>query len=90
MKEKYGNPVHHKGTPDDLPGGDWQYYIDWGIAWLPMYCQGTLIWLCRYWTTWPELNGKPILAEDVLPEQMNGSKEEMYRVYFPYDPRKKK
>jgi hypothetical protein len=52
----------------------WTYYIDSGIAWLPMYCQGTLIWLRRYWTTWPE--------------DRDGNKIAMYQVYFPWDPRR--
>lgn len=69
----------------------WTYYIDWRFAWLPTYCQGTLVWLRRVWYTWPEKNGKPIMASDVLsPADMKslGEDQPMYRTEFPYDPRK--
>jgi hypothetical protein len=49
------------------------YYIDTGFAWMPMYMQGELVWLRRYWVTWPERDGVP---------------DEMYRTMFPYDPRR--
>jgi len=72
----------------------WTYYIDSAIAWIPMYCQGTFIWLRRYWVTWPEkANGTLVMASDVLSTKdmsdMMGHNGEMYRVYFPYDPRKR-
>lgn len=71
----------------------WTYYIDSGIAWIPMYCQGTLVWLRRVWWTWPEkADGSLVLASDVLSpdamKSMMGRNEEMYRVYYPYDPRR--
>jgi hypothetical protein len=78
-------------SPPDAQG--WTYYIDSGIAWIPMYCQGTLVWLRRYWVTWPEKDGSPVMASDVLSaddmKSMMGRDEQMYRAYFPYDPRKK-
>lgn len=68
------------------------YYIDSYFAWFPIYCQGTLCWLQRVWFTWPEKNGKLIMASDVLSAKdmanMNGRDEQMYRAYYPYDPRK--
>jgi hypothetical protein len=48
------------------------YYIDTGFAWIPMYMQGQLVFLRRYWVTWPE--------DDA------GIAIDMYRTYFPYDP----
>lgn len=80
---------------DSITSEGWQYYIDSGIAWLPMYCQGTFIWLSRYWVTWPEkADGKLVMASDILSKKdisdMNNRNEEMFRSYFPYDPRVKR
>ncbi len=50
------------------------YYVDTGFAWTPMYMQGRLVWLRRYWVTWPETrDGQPL----------DGG---IYKTYFPYDP----
>ena len=51
----------------------WTYYVDSRFAWVPRYMQGKLIWLRRYWMTWPE--------------DKDGRVIEMYRSYYPYDPR---
>jgi hypothetical protein len=86
MKQKYGE-LQRGGD-----GQQWQYYIDSQFAWFPMYCQGTLCWLQRVWFTWPEKpDGSLVMASDVLSKEamasMMGRDEEMYRVYFPRDPR---
>ena len=74
-------------------GNDWTYFVERGFAWFPMYCQGTFVWLRHYWVTWPEKpDGSLVMASDVLSAKdmaaMNNQDSEMYRVYFPYDPRK--
>lgn len=78
-------------VPENKDG--WIYYIDSYFAWLPTYCQGTLCWLKTVWFTWPEKNGLPIMASDVLSAadmaSMMGRDEQMYLTYFPYDPRNK-
>ncbi len=48
--------------------GGYLYYIEPGFAWVPMYIQGTLVWMRRYWMTYPvDASGAPI---------------EMYRTYY--------
>lgn len=81
-------------VPKDARG--WTYYIDSYFAWVPMYCQGTFCWLQQVWFTWPEkADGTPVLVKDVLDEKdllsmfHNQDNKEMYKAYFPYDPRKK-
>lgn len=72
----------------------WTYYIDSRFAWIPTYCQGTFVWLRRVWFTWPEKEGKPILASDVFPDWFKDHgpdyNPEMYRAEYPYDPRDEK
>lgn len=54
------------------PKTGYTYWVDSGIAWAPMYIQGTLVWMRRYWMTWPVTDdGKPV---------------EMYRTYLLSDP----
>jgi hypothetical protein len=87
MKEKYGEPNRN----------GWQYYIDSEVAWVPMACQGSFCWLQRVWSTWPEKDGKPIMtdtffsAEDIKSDPyLQKNPQQMYKVYFPYDPRTRK
>ncbi len=56
----------------------WTYYIDRRFAWLPVYAQGTLVWLSHYWITWPEQDGNRIIRDG----------HEMHLVTFARDPRK--
>jgi hypothetical protein len=74
------------------PNG-WTYYIERKFAWIPTYGQGQLIWLQSYWITWPENNGRPIMASDVLSKEdmakMMNRDEQMYVTIWPYDPREK-
>lgn len=44
---KWGKPVKH------TDGSAWQYYIETKFAFLPVYANGTLLWIRRYWVTWP-------------------------------------
>lgn len=73
-------------------GRGWTYYVDSYFAWIPTYCQGTFCWLQRVWFTWPEKSdGSLVMASDVLSKEdmasmMNRDKE-MYRTYYPSDPR---
>lgn len=54
------------------PSTGYTYYVGTRFAWVPMYIQGTLVWMRRYWMTWPETD--------------DGKAVEMYRTYYPYDP----
>lgn len=66
----------------------WTYYIDWRFAWIPTYCQGTLVWRRRVWMTWPEKDGKIILFKDMSFYDGYRGDDQMYLTEFPYDPRK--
>lgn len=74
--------------PENKDG--WIYFKEKKFAWFPTYGQGTLIWLRHYWITWPERNGMPIMASDVLSKQdmasMNNQDEQMYLTIWPYEP----
>ena len=79
-------------TEDRQTALAYTYYIDSRFAWIPTYCQGTLCWLQRVWFTWPEINGRPVMASDVLSKadmaSMNNRDQQMYLTEYPYDPRK--
>ncbi len=80
-----------KSKMGEVTDDGWQYWVDSYFAWIPTYCQGTFCWLERVWFTWPEKNGKPIMASDELSKEdmdsIMGRDVQMYLTYFPYDPR---
>lgn len=70
MIMKWGDPTRQSD------GHMWQYYLETKFAFAPMYMQGTLVWLQRYWRSWPVdlTTGKPV---------------DLYRADYPFDPRGK-
>jgi hypothetical protein len=69
VAQKFLAPVKQ---PD---GSVWQYMIETHFAFGPMYIQGTLVWLQRYWVTYPV--------------DQNGKKITLYVSLYPWDPRTK-
>ncbi len=97
VKEKFGDPILNSG-PENLPNGWWQYYVETHFAWIPTLIDTgqvfpSIVWLSRWWETYPECNGKLIYAHDVMPDQFpnppNPGEKDMYRVRMLTDPRKK-